>query len=79
MQQMIPIFLSDVGPLGSNPRARDLLAVGCTETGKGSAEVYGRFMGGSARNSDNPGRLGQSEHRMHRAQSRINTGDCASR
>jgi hypothetical protein len=43
------------------------------------AEVYGRFMGGSDRNTSNSGRLGHSVQNMHFVQSRINTGDCASR
>jgi len=42
------------------------------------AEVYGRFMGGSAKNTGNLGRFGQSGQFRHMAQSRINTGDCTS-
>jgi hypothetical protein len=42
------------------------------------AEIYGRFMGGSDRNTGNSGRLGQSRHFMQIAQSRINTGYFAS-
>jgi hypothetical protein len=38
------------------------------------AEIYGRFMGGSDRNTSNLGRFGQSRHFMQMAQSRINTG-----
>lgn len=78
MHQMSPIFLSDFGPLGSAPRARDLLAEGasCTETGKGSAEVYGRFMGGSDQNTDNSGQFELFVHFMRIAQSRIDNGDC---
>jgi len=41
-------------------------------------ELYGRFMGGSDRNTSNSGRLGQSRHFMHMAQGRINTGYFAS-
>ena len=37
-------------------------------------EVYGRFMGGSNRNTSNSGRFGQSVQFMQMAQSRINTG-----
>jgi hypothetical protein len=81
VQQMNPIFLSDVGRFGSDPGLRELSAEGgsCTESGKGSREAYGRFMGGSGQNTNNPGRLEQSGHFMHIAQSRINTGGCASR
>jgi hypothetical protein len=43
------------------------------------AELYGRFMGGSDRNTGNSGRFGQSRHFMHMAQGRINTGYFASR
>ena len=42
------------------------------------AELYGRFMGGSDRNTSNPGRFGQSAQFMQFVQSRINTGDFAS-
>ena len=42
------------------------------------AELYGRFMGGSDRNTGNSGRLGQSRHFMQMAQGRINTGYFAS-
>ena len=42
------------------------------------AELYGRFMGGSDRNTGNSGRFGQSGHFMQMVQSRINTGDCVS-
>jgi hypothetical protein len=42
------------------------------------AEIYGRFMGGSDRNTGNLGRLGQSRHFMQIVQSRINTGYFAS-
>jgi len=45
----------------------------------GIAEVYGRFMGGSDRNTSNPGRFGQSAQYMQFVQSRINTGYFASR
>jgi hypothetical protein len=41
-------------------------------------ELYGRFMGGSDRNTGNSGRLGQSRHFMQVAQGRINTGYFAS-
>jgi hypothetical protein len=41
-------------------------------------ELYGRFMGGSDRNTSNSGRFGQSRHFMQMAQSRINTGYFAS-
>jgi hypothetical protein len=41
-------------------------------------EIYGRFMGGSDRNTSNSGRFVQSVQFMQIAQSRINTGDCAS-
>ena len=43
------------------------------------AEPYGRFMGGSDRNTSNSGRFGQSVQFMQMVQGRINTGDCASR
>jgi hypothetical protein len=81
VQQMSLIFLSDVGLFGSELGLRELLVEGasCTENGQGRAEVYGRFMGGSDQNTDNPGRLEQSEHFMPASQSRINTRDCATR
>ena len=80
-QQMSPILVPDVSRFGSDPGLRELTVEGtfCTQTGKGSAEVYGRFMGGPDQNTDNPGRFEQSGHFMHIAQSRINTGDYASR
>ena len=37
-------------------------------------ELYGRFMGGSDRNTSNSGRFGQSVQFMHIVQSRISTG-----
>jgi len=43
------------------------------------AELYGRFMGGSDRNTSNPGRVGQSAQYMQFVQHRINAGDCTSR
>ena len=42
-------------------------------------ELYGRFMGGSDRNTSNSGRLGQSVQFMQMVQIRINTGYFASR
>jgi hypothetical protein len=42
------------------------------------AAFYGRFMGGSDRNTSNSGRFGQSRHFMQMAQGRINTGYFAS-
>ena len=42
-------------------------------------ELYGRFMGGSDRNTSNSGRFGQSRHFMQMAQGRINTGYFAPR
>jgi hypothetical protein len=44
-----------------------------------AVDLYGRFMGGSDRNTSNSGRFVQSVQFMQIAQSRINTGDCASR
>jgi hypothetical protein len=41
-------------------------------------ELYGRFMGGSDRNTSNSGRVGQSVQFMHIAQGRINTDSFAS-
>ena len=41
-------------------------------------ELYGRFMGGSDRNTSNSGRFGQSVQFMHIAQGRINTDSFAS-
>ena len=41
-------------------------------------EPYGRFMGGSDRNTSNSGRFGQSVQFMQLVQCRVNTGDCAS-
>ena len=81
VQQMSPIFFPDVSRFGSDSGFPELRVEGasCTESGKGRAEVYGRFMGGSDQTTGNPGRFEQSEHFMHMAQSRINTGDCASR
>jgi hypothetical protein len=43
------------------------------------AQLYGRFMGGSDRNTSNSGRFGQSVRFMQMAQGRINTGYFASR
>ena len=81
MRQMSPISFSEAKRFGSDSGFPELLVEGasCTETGNGSPEVYGRFMGGSDQNTDNPGRFEQSGHFMHMAQRRINTGDCASR
>jgi hypothetical protein len=42
-------------------------------------ELYGRFMGGSDRNTSNSGRFGQTVQFMQMAQRRINTGYFASR
>jgi hypothetical protein len=42
------------------------------------AELYGRFMGGSDRNTSNSGRPGQFVQLMQFVQSRINTGYFAS-
>jgi len=42
-------------------------------------ELYGRFMGGSDRNTSNSGRFAQSVQFMQMAQCRINTGYFASR
>jgi hypothetical protein len=44
-----------------------------------TARVYGRFMGGSASNSDSLVRVGQSRQFMQIAQSSINTDDSAYR
>jgi len=44
----------------------------------GEAEVYGRFMGGSDKNTSNSGRFGQSVQFMQIVQCRINTSDFAS-
>ena len=41
-------------------------------------ELYGRFMGGSDRNTSNSGRFGQSVQFMHMTQGRINTDSFAS-
>ena len=41
-------------------------------------EIYGRFMGGSDRNTSNSGRFVQSVQFMQLAQGRINTGYFAS-
>ena len=43
------------------------------------AEIWRRFGGGSDRNRALLGNKGYSVHGMQIAQSRINTGDCASR
>lgn len=43
------------------------------------AEIWRRFGGGSDRNRALSGNKGYSVHGMQIAQSRINTGDCASR
>jgi hypothetical protein len=51
--------------------------VGCRAGGK-NAGVYGRFMGGSARNRSNSGPVGQQRQYMQIVQSSINTGDFAS-
>ena len=48
-------------------------------TGPSDCEVYGRFMGGSDRNTSTSGRVGQPVQFMQIVQSRINTGDFASR
>jgi hypothetical protein len=44
-----------------------------------AVDLYGRFMGGSDRNTSNSGRFGQSRHFMQIVQSRINTAYFASR
>jgi hypothetical protein len=44
----------------------------------GNAEIWRRFGGGSDRNRALLGNLVQPMHDMQIAQSRINTGDCAS-
>ena len=41
-------------------------------------QLYGRFMGGSDRNTSNSGRFGQAVQFMQRVQCRINTGYFAS-
>ena len=46
---------------------------------QGSADIWGRFGGGSARNRAFVGGSCNSVQFMQIAQSRINTGDCASR
>ena len=46
---------------------------------QGSAEIWRRFGGGSARNRALLGNSCNAVHFMHMAQSRINTGYCASR
>jgi len=81
VQKMSLVFVSDAGRFGSDSSFAELPVEGafCTKIGKGSSEVYGRFMGGSDQNTDNPGRFEQAGQFMHTAQSRINTGDCASR
>jgi hypothetical protein len=43
-----------------------------------NAGVYGRFMGGSARNRSNSGHVGQQRQYMQIVQISINTGDFAS-
>jgi hypothetical protein len=43
-----------------------------------NARVYGRFMGGSARNRSNSGPVGRQRQYMQIVQSRINTGDLSS-
>ncbi|MCU1302316.1 MAG: hypothetical protein JWQ87_2600 [Candidatus Sulfotelmatobacter sp.] len=43
------------------------------------AEIWWRFGGGSDRNRALLGNKGNSMHGMQIAQSRVNTGDCASR
>ncbi len=58
------------------PSARVVLHV--TEV-QGNAEIWWRFGGGSDRNRALLGQSCNSMHAMHIAQSRINTGDCASR
>jgi hypothetical protein len=80
VQQMSPIFVSDVCRFRSDPSFGELLVDGasCTTIAKGNPEVYGRFMGGSVQNTDNPGRFEQFGHCMHVAQSLINTGYFAS-
>ena len=80
---MGPILLPDVSRFGSDPGVRELLVEGasCTKSGRSAevAEVYGRFMGVSDQNMDNPRRCEQSVHFVQMVQSRINTGDFASR
>jgi len=44
-----------------------------------AAELYGRFMGGSDRNTGNSGQSEQTVHGMQIVQCRINTGYFASR
>ena len=47
--------------------------------GSSASKVYGRFMGGSDRNTSNSGRFGQSVQFMQMVQGRIDTGHFASR
>ena len=70
-----PLVLDKTVPFAFS---RKLLRYVCHEA-KLLAVSYWRFMGGSDRNRDNPGRFEQSGHFMHIAQSSINTGDCAFR
>jgi hypothetical protein len=80
VQQMTPIFFSDVSRFGSDSGFPERLVEGvfCAESGKGIAEIWWRFGGGSDRNRALLGELCNSMRDMHIAQSRINTGDFAS-
>jgi hypothetical protein len=73
-------FFGAFAQVGSNLDSQEQSEQGVSHIAqlRGTTEVYGRFMGGSGRNTSNSGRLGQSVQFMHVVQRRINTGDCAS-
>jgi hypothetical protein len=55
------------------------LAVGRLQKRTVTSQVYWRLISGFCPIRDSRGRFEQIGHFMHMAQSRINTGDCASR
>jgi hypothetical protein len=73
-------FVGAFAQVGGNLDSQDQSMQGALHIAKvhREAEVYGRFMGGSDRNTSNSGRLGQSVQNMQFVQSRINTAYFAS-
>jgi hypothetical protein len=74
------IFIGGVDQLGNNldhakPSGKAVLHIAEEQ---GSPEIWWRFGGGSDRNRALLGQPCNSMHDMHIAQSRTNTGDCAS-
>jgi hypothetical protein len=66
--------------VGRNPHRQELAVQDVSHSVRVHqvVEPYGRFMGGSDRNTSNSGRFGQTVQFMQMAQRRINTGYFAS-